>query len=232
MREKICGIYCIRNMVNGKRIVGSSTNIHGRFAQHKNDLKYNKHRNPYLQNAWNKYSKDSFSFEIIETCDESKLIEREDFHIILLNTLDRNYGYNFNLASRHTQNEESKEKIRQSRLGKKMSEEQKKKLSEAHTGKKIGHYSEERRKHISEALKGNQNCLGRIVSEITREKISSSQKGKIITEEMKKHMSEAHKGSKHHLWGKHHSKETKQKIRASNIETYRKIAELKKLNAP
>jgi group I intron endonuclease len=153
-KNKLCGIYCIRNITNNKKIVGSSYDIMHRFATHKNKLKYNLHNNPYLQNAWNKYGGKSFSFEIIEECLEDNLIAREDFFIVEFKTLDRNFGYNFTLGSRHTQNEESKEKIRQSRLGKKMSEEQKRKLSESHKGKKYGKYSPQRCLNISLGHKG------------------------------------------------------------------------------
>lgn len=147
------GVYSITNKTNKKRIIGSTVNIFHRFACHKNLLKYDKHNNPHLQNAWNQYGGDNFIFEIIEECPVENLIEREDFYILKFNTLDREFGYNVNLASRHTQNEESKEKIRQSRLGKKMSKEQKKKLSEAHRNKKRGPYSEEHCKKLSEATK-------------------------------------------------------------------------------
>lgn len=75
------GIYKILNITNGKYYVGSSVNINGRWLKHKALLRHNKHENPKLQNAWNKYGEESFSFEIIEECEKEKLLNREQFYI-------------------------------------------------------------------------------------------------------------------------------------------------------
>ncbi len=60
------GIYWIRNKINGKRIIGSSNNIRQRWYRHKSVLRYNKHENPHLQNAWNKYGEEGFVLEVLE----------------------------------------------------------------------------------------------------------------------------------------------------------------------
>ena len=94
MANKICGVYKIINISNGKIYVGSSNNIYKRWLQHERDLNENIHGNPYLQNAWNKYGgKKSFKFEIIEECEPSIQFEREQFYLNLLNPFDDN-GYN------------------------------------------------------------------------------------------------------------------------------------------
>ncbi len=73
-------------------------------------------------------------------------------------------------------------------------------------------FSEEHRKHHSQALKG------RIVSQETREKISEAQKGKPRNSEaMKKHLSKINSGSNHPQFGKHRSEETKRKISLAHI---------------
>lgn len=51
----ISGIYGIFNLVNGKVYIGSAINLKKRFSDHKGRLQKQKHRNGYLQNAWNKY---------------------------------------------------------------------------------------------------------------------------------------------------------------------------------
>ena len=56
------GIYCIKNLENGKIYIGKSVNIKNRWISHRNTLKNNKHDNSYLQNSWNKYGESSFVF--------------------------------------------------------------------------------------------------------------------------------------------------------------------------
>lgn len=65
------GIYCIKNLVNGKMYIGSTSQpFKTRFYQHKNSLVKNKHGNCILQRAWNKYGEASFSFQVLEPCSE------------------------------------------------------------------------------------------------------------------------------------------------------------------
>ena len=77
------GIYFIINTINNKKYVGSSCNIIKRFQHHKYYLTNNSHNNPILQRAWNKYGADNFVFLIIEKCDISVLLIREQFYIDL-----------------------------------------------------------------------------------------------------------------------------------------------------
>ena len=62
-KEKICGIYCIENIINHKKYIGQSQNVFRRMYNHKNLLRNNKHHNSYLQNSWNKYG-ENLSFFI------------------------------------------------------------------------------------------------------------------------------------------------------------------------
>jgi hypothetical protein len=45
------------------------------------DLLKNKHANKYMQNAFNKYGKDSFKFEVIEECSKTVLVKTEAYYI-------------------------------------------------------------------------------------------------------------------------------------------------------
>ena len=76
-----CGVYQIRNLVNGKIYIGSSKTLAGRLKRHLNNLCKNKHDNCHLQMAFNKYGKNNFIFEIIEFCDISEQYEVEQYWI-------------------------------------------------------------------------------------------------------------------------------------------------------
>lgn len=91
---KICGIYCIENKINGKKYIGLSRDIKGRWQQHQSDLNKNKHPNPHLQHSWNKYGHENFKFWIVEVCMEDKLSNREVFNINFYHTKYYENGYN------------------------------------------------------------------------------------------------------------------------------------------
>jgi len=73
------GIYKITCLNNNKVYVGSSSNIEMRWHRHRSNFKYNR-ANPIIQNSFNKYGLDSFKFDVIEECDVSNLIDREQFY--------------------------------------------------------------------------------------------------------------------------------------------------------
>lgn len=91
-KEKICGIYCIRNSINGVKYIGQSTDIYNRWKDHRWALNNDVHHNTYIQNAWNKYGEENFDFLIVEECDESQLNENEIFWVAVFDTF--NNGYN------------------------------------------------------------------------------------------------------------------------------------------
>ena len=78
-------IYCIYNEKNNKIYIGSTTNIYSRIKNHLIKLNKNTHENEYLQNAYNKYGSKYFHFNILEYCDKTNLIEREQYYIDLYN---------------------------------------------------------------------------------------------------------------------------------------------------
>lgn len=79
--SKVCGVYEIRNKINGKRYIGSSMNIFRRFAAHKRLLLKNKHFNIHLQSSYNKHNIESFEFNIICFCDKSMKLHLEQIFI-------------------------------------------------------------------------------------------------------------------------------------------------------
>jgi hypothetical protein len=57
-------------------------------------LNGDRHRNEYLQRAWNKYKENNFHFYILEECDVSLLDEREIYYIKCFDCLNNKHGYN------------------------------------------------------------------------------------------------------------------------------------------
>lgn len=87
------GIYRIRNLINGKCYYGSSKDIESRWKNHKKALYDNSHYNTILQRAWNKYGAENMIFEIVEECEKSVLLEKEQKY------LDKNPEYNIGKSS-------------------------------------------------------------------------------------------------------------------------------------
>jgi group I intron endonuclease len=109
-------IYSIINKINGHQYIGSAKNYYKRKSLHLRQLKNNKHHSKYLQNAWNKYGEENFTFLILEKI-EKDLILREQWWI-------DNSHCEYNMC-----------KIAGSSLGLKRSEESKEKMRQAHLGK-------------------------------------------------------------------------------------------------
>jgi len=65
-REKIAGVFQVKNLANGKVLLGSSLNLHGPLNSHRFMLQIGSHRNNVLQQEWNEYGPDNFIFEILE----------------------------------------------------------------------------------------------------------------------------------------------------------------------
>ena len=83
---KRCGIYCIQNISNNKRYIGSSKNMYQRLLKHFALLRHNKHENIILQQSWNKHGEEVFDWYILEYCEENKLTEREQHYIDFFKT--------------------------------------------------------------------------------------------------------------------------------------------------
>ena len=173
MQVKKIGIYSITNVNNGKRYIGSSRNIDGRWRVHKSRLRLNKHHSFHLQNAYNQ-NIDSFIYEVLEYVTDVLLLEdREQYYVDLHKTYDGDYGYNAVRTVSSIDPQRMKErwakpgaKEAQSSLMKKIcsSKEHRKKLS-------IGHI-----KHFSDP----KNRQAKILSSPHRKQVKCIQTGEVF----------------------------------------------------
>jgi group I intron endonuclease len=220
------GIYRIRNLVNDKVYIGSTTEMGfcERLKDHLRSLRRNAHGNSHLQHAWNHYGEDAFIFEILEPITDKTLIqEREQFHIDSVSPEQR---YNIapaapgrplsnetkaKISARvsatlkgHFVSDETKRRLSESHLGKKKSPEVSKKTADALRGRTV---SEEQRQKISNTLKGRKRppemvqrvaakLRGRKRSPELVEKTASKLRGRKRSPEAIAAISKAHKGRK------------------------------------
>ena len=168
--EKICGVYAIINTVNDKRYIGQSIDIYGRWMNHKSALKHNRHRNEHLQNAWNTYGAENFTFEILEICDVNQIDTIEQKYIKLFDCMNPDCGYNHESGGHSSRivSDESRQKMSDKRKGRKLTDEHKQKIGLAGVGRV---FSEESRDKISKALTGIKR------SNETKEKLSKGRTG-------------------------------------------------------
>ena len=176
------GVYQIINTINGKQYIGSSINISIRKYRHFYLLRKGKHTNGHLQSAFDKYSEQSFLFEILLECPEENLITEEQ-RFIDEAVAENGWDSLYNICSKADGSKHSEETLKRMSIsmigknkGKVRSEETKRKQSESHRGLFVGennpmygrtgeksprsgtHHSEEARKEISKNRRGK--CLG------------------------------------------------------------------------
>jgi group I intron endonuclease len=190
-------IYKITNKINNKIYIGKSKNPATRFVKHiKIAETYLESDNHFqaIHGSIKKYSKENFTLDIMEICDESNVNEREIYWISLLNAQNKIYGYNLTLGGDGVINrsEETINKWRTKMLGRKHSLDHNRKISESNMGKTI---SLEVRSKISQANSGKNNGMyGKTISDKTRIKLSnfqSSRERNPLTEEHKQKNREA-----------------------------------------
>lgn len=153
-----CGVYQIKNTINGKRYIGSSNQVKRRFYLHKWDLRRGKHHSITLQRSWDKYGEQAFSFEPIIYCSVDDLHFYEQHCLDKVGTVDPLKGFNICCDA--------------SAAGK-----------------------------------------GRVWTDAQKKAKSIERKGKKVSPETLKKFQTCHqRGEDHHMFGKHHTKESRRKI--------------------
>jgi group I intron endonuclease len=109
------GIYCIENLINGKKYIGQALNLGRRMKEY--------HKGCYaLNNAIKKYSKKNFRASIVLFCEPNELDYYEESCINIFNSYHSKRGYNLtfggNGSKGHVHREETKRKLSIAMAGK------------------------------------------------------------------------------------------------------------------
>ncbi len=167
------GIYEIRNIVTGKRYIGSAVHFRRRKAVHLALLRAGKHRNAKLQASWDKHGERAFEFRLLVVCGREDLVMYEQRLIDGFNTVGD--GYNLlpvagsALGFRHSNQHKASLAGNQNARGMKHSDETRRRLAQASLGNKhgLGHKrSAEHRAAISLAHKGRKQSPEQVAKRV------------------------------------------------------------------
>lgn len=197
-----CGVYCFRNLINGKVYVGSSNRVENRRNTHLSLLRQGNHPNPHLQNAFNYHGAHNIEFAILVECSETELLGREQEFMDLYDATNREFGYNVWLtANRTVQSDEMRANLSKAHMGHKHPPEVCAKISAA---LRVRVRTPETRAKLSRAMTGRKLSPETIakrtasrnyqpLSEDHKRKISDGNKGKKLSDETKRKIGEANK---------------------------------------
>ena len=171
--EKICGIYCIENLVNEKKYIGQSIDVMDRLADHRSRLRSKTHKNLHLQSSWNTQD-DEFGYNIEPGGHTNK-----------------------------TMSDETKVKISKALTGRKLTDEHKQKIIAIHLGSTRSAETRKNMSNNHADVSGENNPnYGKHLSEETKQKIRENRRvikgeehpnyGKIFSDETKAKMRENH----------------------------------------
>ena len=86
---KVCGIYAITNIKNNNIYIGKSIDIFQRWEQHLDGARLKKYNYDFYKDL---IEISSFTFQILEICEENQLQEKEQFYIDKYNSLSNGYN--------------------------------------------------------------------------------------------------------------------------------------------
>lgn len=140
-------IYKIENLYNGKCYVGQTLRTpHERYVDHIMNLRRGTHHNPHLQNAWNKYGEDCFTFKVLKKTTVEFVDENEVYYIQKIG----DYNIQSGGEGHKKLSSETKDKLRKISLQKNTTPEFRRLMSEI--SKKRWEYPEYK-KRVSDSIK-------------------------------------------------------------------------------
>jgi len=209
------GVYKIINIASKRIYIGSAKRFKQRSKEHFATLRKGTHHNKFLQYDFNKCGEETFEFHVIKVVDgnqSDRLLAEQNYLDKFYDKQDLCYNFdkktNKNGRSCYTKtpeetfrkkSEASKRTMSDPSVRKRISEAHKKRLSNPKDHPMYGikgkdnprfgmkHTTKAKRK-IAEASRGNKNCLGRVVPQEVREKISKALRGRKLSEETKEKM--------------------------------------------
>lgn len=159
------GIYILYNIFTGRKYIGSSRNLRHRKSSHFSGMRTGSHENYKILREVNQYGVDGFRWEVLETCEIDKLMEREQWWLdnlkpeLNIALIADNHSCTETEVRKQSRREQA-EKVR----GRKQSQEEKDKRAKSirefwarpeNKGKKI--VSPEQRAHLSKINMGENN---------------------------------------------------------------------------
>lgn len=214
-------IYCITCLTNGKMYIGqTSKTIEERFQSHIHKAEIGK--NYALYRAIRKYGPENFTIEevmFVEAPTKEELKQKLDYlerrFIARYDTL--RHGYNMTIGGDGSiglsWSKESRKKLGKSLKGRKFTEEHRKKISEAKRGKKRPPLSDECKRKIGESCKGHRAPYKGV--KLTEERKEKIRQGTIKAYKEGRKVAPILRGEKNPFYGKHHSKESRMKMKES-----------------
>lgn len=184
--------------MNSKKYVGQTGNgLLSRLSQH-NRAK------TYIGSAMKKYGKENFKIQLLSIAENKEEADELERHYIMEYDTLHPHGYNLTTGGQggfnHTR--ETRGQMAVLRKGRLVSEGTRKRMSEAKRGQK----------HPLFGRRGiNSPRYGKIHTQVTRDRIKKSLKGKFVgkyvSEETKEKIGRANRGEKHGMFGNHHTQE-------------------------
>lgn len=221
-------IYQIKNTKTGKRYIGSTLSPEKRKERHFQDLSLNKHHCVYLQRSYNIHGRNLFVFEIINeqqinTEAEIRIIEQE-----YLNNSSKLYNIGkYSTVGDNITNHPNKDTISQ-QISKTLKEKyasmtrDERRAKKGRSGKNNGMYGKTHSLKVKEQSRQNMVLLheqGKLPNRKgkTNKELFGQEKAEEISRKLSNY-GKTRKGVKNPFYGKHHTYETKIKLREKRVE--------------